>query len=110
MSGEQTHAHLADALRRRVHDSGVIDPRLRTGLVDAAASESSELPEPYRDLAHAIAHASHRVTDEQVAAVRQAAGSDRAAFEVVIAASVGAGLRRWDAASRAIREADDASS
>jgi hypothetical protein len=44
------------------------------------------------------------VTDAEVAAVRDAAGSDRAAFEIVMSACVGAGLQRWDA----FREAIDA--
>jgi hypothetical protein len=48
------------------------------------------------------------VTDDQVSAVRQATGSDRAAFEIVLSAAVGAGLRRWDAAMRALKDAPDA--
>lgn len=54
------------------------------------------------------AEASCDVTAAQVDAVRAVVGSDRAAFEVIMAASIGPGLNRWDAATRAIEEADDA--
>jgi hypothetical protein len=45
-----------------------------------------------------------------VAAVRASRGSEVAAFELIMSASIGAGLRRWDAAARVIEEASDASS
>jgi len=61
--------------------------------------------EPYDALAHQIAQDSFGVTDAQVAAVLQTTGSERNAFEVVLTAAIGAGLRRWDAAEKAIREA-----
>jgi hypothetical protein len=50
----------------------------------------------------------HRVTDIQVAGVLQAMGSEKAAFEVIAAAAVGAGLVRWRQAMRALEEATDA--
>lgn len=106
MSDGTTHDDLAEALRRRVISTGVIDSELRSYLLaggDAAAS-------PFQELGRAVAETSWRVTDGQVAEVRDATGSDRATFEVVMAASVGAGLRRWDAAARAIAEATDAPS
>jgi hypothetical protein len=84
------------------------DTHMGTGSNTAASN--AEPAEPYGLLARTIASASYRVTDAQVAAVRQAAGSDKAAFEVVMSASVGAGLARWYAAARAIREATDATS
>jgi hypothetical protein len=77
----------------------VTDASLRT-----AIAAGSPVAEPYETLARQIATDSHRVTDDQVAAVRNAAGSDKAAFEVVMSACVGAGLKRWDA----FREAIDA--
>lgn len=80
----------------------------RTALERAAGG--APIPRPYDDLARQIGEAAYRVTDEQVAAVRTAAGNDKAAFEIIMAACVGAGLARWDAAERAIDEAGDASS
>ena len=53
--------------------------------------------------------AADRVTDAQVATVRAALGSDKGAFEIIMCASIGAGLARWDAAITAIEEATDAS-
>lgn len=100
---DESHDVLAEALRDRILHSGVIEPRLRRALI-----ESEPLEAPYGELARDIADASYRVTDEQVAAVRAAAGSERAAFEVILGASAAAGLSRWDAAARAIREATDA--
>ncbi|HWU28410.1 MAG TPA: hypothetical protein VN041_04860 [Microbacterium sp.] len=73
-----------------------------------SAKSPASLTEPFRTLAEQVGRASFRVTDAQVDAVRDAAGSEKAAFEIVMAASVGAGLRRWDAAMRAIEEAGDA--
>lgn len=106
MAGDRTHLELAEALRRRILVSGAIAADLRVPLL--AGGDGA--PEPYAELARAVADASYRVTDAQIAAVRAAAGSERVAFEVVMSASAGAGLRRWDAASRAIAEATDASS
>jgi len=102
------HAELAERLRDRVENAGVLDPGLRAACVRIGAGADAEIAAAHRELAATIAESSHRVTDAQVAAVREALGSDRAAFEVIMAASAGAGLRRWDAAMRAIREASDA--
>jgi len=94
------HQDFADALRAAVSaDTGVTDTSLRT-----AIAAGSPVDEPYDTLARQIRDVSHRVTDAEVAAVRDVAGSDKAAFEIVMAACVGAGLQRWDA----FREAIDA--
>ncbi|HKT56628.1 MAG TPA: hypothetical protein VJR25_07640 [Microbacterium sp.] len=108
MAAEKTHAELAAELRQRLETTGVIGAGLRTGAMHAGAGEPAELAEPYGSVARDIGAASYRVTAAQIDAVREVAGSDRAAFEVVMSASVGAGLHRWDAAMRAIREATDA--
>ncbi|WP_433585290.1 hypothetical protein [Microbacterium hydrocarbonoxydans] len=103
------HADHAEALRTRVLGSGVIDNALRSGAMRAGAGGDASLPEPYAALTRTIGERSYRVTDAQVGAVRSAAGTDRAAFEVIMSASIGAGLRRWDAAMAALEEAEDAS-
>ncbi|MBX3091108.1 MAG: hypothetical protein KF801_01200 [Cryobacterium sp.] len=110
MSVDRNHDELAGRLGRRVLESGVVARELREGALALGGGGDARVPEPYRALADTIAEASFRVTDQQVAAVREAAGSERAAFEIVMAASIGAGLRRWDAAIRAIEEASDAAS
>jgi hypothetical protein len=63
---------------------------------------------PHDELVRQIAGASFRVVDRQVDEVREATGSQRAAFEVVLTASISAGLSRWDAASAAIDGVADA--
>ena len=88
-------------------EAGRTGASLRAAVADRAAGGPA-IAEPYDALARQIAEASYAVTDAQVDAVRAATGSDKGAFEVVMAACVGAGLARWDAAVRAIEEAGDA--
>lgn len=100
----------AEALRTAVTgDTGETEASLRVGVLSRAAG-GPPVAEPYDDLARQIGEAAYRVTDAQVAAVRDAAGSDKATFEIIMAACVGAGLSRWDAAARAIKVAGDATS
>jgi hypothetical protein len=103
------HQDHAQAVRAALAgDTGVTDASLRTATA-ARAAGGPPIDEPYDTLARQIAAASYRVTDAEVEDVRQASGSDKAAFEIVMSACVGAGLLRWDAATRAIEEATDAS-
>jgi hypothetical protein len=103
----EQHNRLAEAVRRAVvGDHAVTDAPLRAGAM-ARAAGGAPIAEPYDRMAHRIGEAAHLLTDADVAAVRAAAGSDKGAFEIVLSASIGAGLRRWDAARRAIEEADD---
>lgn len=100
--------HHAETLRAAVTgDTGETEAALRVGVLSRAAG-GPPIAEPYEDLARQIAEAAYRVTDAQVAAVRDAVGSDKAAFEIIMTACVGAGLSRWDAAVRAIEEAGNA--
>ncbi|UNK70929.1 hypothetical protein [Microbacterium sp. H1-D42] len=108
MPSDIDHAKFADDLRRRVAESGVADAALRRAALRAGAGEEVDEGTSHGLLARTIGEASYRVTDEMVADVRAATGSDKAAFEVVMSAGIGAGLRRWDAALAAIRDADDA--
>ncbi|MGQ7311956.1 hypothetical protein ACUOFU_09670 [Microbacterium arabinogalactanolyticum] len=108
MPADASHRELAERLRSQARSDGAGAPGANAGAVDAGAGMPNDLAEPFRTLAEQVGRASFRVTDAQVDAVRDAAGSEQAAFEIVMAASVGAGLRRWDAAMRAIEEAGDA--
>lgn len=104
----QDHVALAARLRTSIEaPAGLTPPPLRRAAADRAAGGAA-LPAPYDDLVRQIAEASYRVTDTEVARAREAAGSDKAAFELVMAAAIGAGLMRWDRALRAIGEATDA--
>lgn len=80
---------------------------VRAAAIGRATGEGA-LGEPYAALARQIRDAAYRVTDAQVAAVRAAEGSDKGAFEVIMSASIGAGLARWDRAIQVIDEASDA--
>lgn len=83
------------------------DSELRIGAMDRAGGGPA-IADPYDALADQIGEAAYLVTDAQVAAVRDALGTDKAAFEVVLSASIGAGLVRWDAAMHAIDGVMDA--
>ena len=102
-----SHQLHADWLRGRVTDSGLTDRDLRLGALARGAGERG-IPEPYDSFARQVGEDSSRVTDAQVKAVRAATGSEKAAFELILTAAIGAGLRRWDAAERAIEGAGDA--
>jgi hypothetical protein len=108
-TGGALHRDRAEALRAAVAGAaGMTEASLRTATAARAAGGPPTI-EPYDTLARQIGEASYRVTDADVDAVRQATGSDKAAFEIVMSACIGAGLARWDAATRAIEEATDAS-
>jgi hypothetical protein len=62
---------------------------------------------PYDDLARQIGEAGYRVTDEQVARIVEAAGSEGVAFELIVASALGAGLHRWRRGLRVLQEAID---
>lgn len=107
-SGLASHQSFLDALRRRVLEGpGETDPALRRR-VAARASGGPSIESPYDDLAHQIGKAAHRTTDAQVASVLAAAGSEKATFELIVAAATGAGLRRWQQAIKALKAAGDA--
>jgi hypothetical protein len=102
MNESPDHRTLAEALRQKlVSAAAQTDATLRQAAMTRVAG-GAPLPEPYDALVRQIGEASTRVTDAQVAAVKQAAGSDKAAFEVVMAAAIGAGLLRWDKAMEAL--------
>jgi len=64
---------------------------------------------PFDDLARLVGEAAHRVTNAQVSSVLAATGSEKATFEIIAAAALGAGLSRWDRAVKVLVEATDAS-
>lgn len=102
------HRALAEALRRPVLDGpGMIDRTLRRAIAERAAG-GPDIAAPYDDLARQIGESAAGVTDEQVANVLQATGSEKAAFEVIAVAALGAGLLRWRQGIKALDEATDA--
>jgi hypothetical protein len=103
------HRALVHALRTRVLEGpGTTEPALRQQ-VAARAAGGSPAAMPYDVLARHIGEAARATTDEQVAAIVRAAGSEKAAFEIILAAAVGAGLVRWQRATAVLDEVSDAS-
>lgn len=107
MDSSDDHAARRVALEAKALGLAQTDVALRVGVM-ARVAKGPAIAEPFEDLAVQIGKAAHRVTAEQVSKVRDALGTDKGAFEVVLTASIGAGLSRWDAAMRAIEDADDA--
>ena len=108
ISSRFDHHSFAETLRRRVLEGpGETDPALRQR-VAARAAGGPPIEAPYDDLARQIGEAAYRTTDAQVASVLAAAGSEKAAFELIAAAATGAGLLRWQQAIRALEDISDA--
>jgi len=103
------HRGLAEALRRRMlEEPAVTDPALRRAVAASAAGGPPAQP-PYETIARQIGQAACLTTDEQIAGLVSAAGSEKAAFELILAAAIGAGLLRWQCGLTALDGADDAS-
>jgi uncharacterized peroxidase-related enzyme len=99
------HRALAEAVRQRtLEGSGVTGADLRQAMTERAAG-GRPLEAPYDDLARQIGEAAYRVTDEQVAKVVEEAGSERAAYELIVASALGAGLHRWQRGLKILEEA-----
>lgn len=108
MTVSSDHVAMVNALRQAALAAPALTPpQLRQGAASRAAGGSA-IEAPYDALAKQIGEAAYRVTDSQVALVLTVVGSEKAAFEIIAAAAVGAGLRRWDAGAKALREAIDA--
>jgi hypothetical protein len=102
------HRAFAEALRRRVLDGpGETDLVIRQATAERAAGGPA-VAAPYDDLARQIGDSAACVTDEQVASVLRATGSEKATFEIIAAAAVGAGLLRWRQGIKVLDEAADA--
>ena len=97
---EDPHARLRDAVLERVLDGpGESEPALRR-----AAADGAGLPAELQPLVDKIHAHAYRVTDEDVARVREAYGEDRS-FELIVAAALGASRARLLAGLRALEEA-----
>lgn len=94
--GRPNHRAMAEALRKRVLEGpGKTDVTLRQAIA-MRATGGPPLEAPYDELAWLIGNASYKVTDELVRAVVTKSESEKAAFELIVAAAVSAGLYRWD--------------
>lgn len=93
------HVRLVADLRRAVLESpGVTDQARRE-----AAAAGSGLDEPWASYVALVRERPYRVTDGDIDALRVSGRSEDEIFEVTIAAALGAGIHRLDAALRALR-------
>ena len=95
------HRQLAEAVRRRVLEGeGVTSAAQR----QQAAGEAAAAPFGGHsgEIAGQIGSAAYRVTDAQVEKLVREAGGQKGAFEIIIAAALGAGMHRWQRALAAL--------
>jgi len=101
------HSAMAERLRQRIFEGqGVTNSSLRQAIGKSAIG-GPPIEEPYDAIALKIGEASYKVTDELVNNIIEKAGSDKAAFELMVSAAVGAGLYRWDKASEILHNEED---
>jgi len=105
IAGHPDHRTFANNLHERIFEGpGVTDKILRQK-VGKRASGGPNIEQPFDKLALTIGNAAYKVTNEQVANAVRAAGSEKAAFELITAAAVGAGLYRWQTGIKMLDEA-----
>jgi len=99
------HSSMAEILRQRIFEGkGITSSSLRQAVGKRAIGEA-HIEEPYNEIALLIGEASYKVTDELVMNVIKKTGSDKAAFELMVSASVSTGLYRWDKATKILHDA-----
>ena len=84
-------------------DSGDTDSALRRAIAahayelgGHALHKSSEIPTELQTYVKKVALYAYKVTDEDVAALREAGYSEDAIFEITVSAALGAGIARLD--------------
>ena len=98
------HQVMAETLRKAVLEGpGVVTAELRQAIAKRAGG-GPVIDEPYDDLAKKIDECAYKVTDDQVKVLVQKTGSEKAAYEVIVTAAMGAGLRQWDKAEHVLAE------
>ena len=93
------HASDIEALRRDVLSSAGATERAHRARVLAGDS-----PRDFHEYLEKVRSASHRVTDDDVAALRRAGFSEDEIFELTVAAALGVALERHGAARIALEE------
>jgi hypothetical protein len=93
------HADLVTAVRRSVFDGPAhTDPAFRR-----AAADGRPLPDPWGAYAAKVRDHSYRVSDADVAALKETGCTEDEIFEITVAAAMGAALHRLDAGLAALR-------
>ena len=109
------YAKLAERLRDSVlNGDGETRPALRHAVAargaelagrsaEPAAPAAQEIPENLRDYVDTVSLHAHRITDEDIQALRRAGYSEDALFELSLSVAVGAGLARLERGLAALR-------
>jgi uncharacterized peroxidase-related enzyme len=106
MHSHPNHRALAEVLRKRVLEGpGITDIVLRQAMAKRATGGPAIAEAAYDDLAQQIGQATYNVADEQVKKVVEKTGSEKAAFELIVAAAVGAGFYCWQKGLSILKEA-----
>jgi hypothetical protein len=93
------HADLVTAVRRAVFDGpGHTDPAFRR-----AAGQGEQLSDPWGRYAALVRDQSYRVSDAEIAALKETGCTEDEIFEITVAAAMGAALHRLDAGLAALR-------
>ncbi len=92
------HAAEIDAIRR-----DVVSAPSMTERADRARVLAGDSPREMSGFLDKVRHASYKITDEDIAALRRAGLGDDEIFELTVAAAVGIALDRFEAAKRAMR-------
>lgn len=101
-SGPSDHQKLAESLRARILEGpGRTEKYLRQSMADEISADSLQLP--FKKLAWQVRNESYGITDQDVQELVDGAESEKAAFELIIAAAVGAGLSVWDRGLRLLK-------
>jgi hypothetical protein len=108
MAPRSDHRALAAALRYRVLEGPGVSAREARKAAAERAAGGQAIVASYDDLVRQIGESSHRVTSAQVERLVREEGSEKAAFEVIAAAAMGAGLMRWQRAIKILAEATNA--
>jgi len=104
--GHPGHRALAEVLRKRVLEGpGATGIALRQAMAKRTSGGPPVAEEAFDDLALQIGQGAYKVTDEQVKKVVEKTGNEKAAFELIVAAAVGAGLYRLDKGLAILNEA-----
>ena len=103
-TGPPDHKAFAEVLRKRIlEEPGKTDVKLREAMAHRATGGQS-IEAPFDELALCIGKAAYQCTNEQVKKAIEKVGSEKAAFELITAAAVGAGLYRWDKGLSVLKE------
>jgi len=90
-------SHLRDAV---LSGPGTLDPEVRS----AAAGGGGEVPLALHSYVNKVTQEAYKVTDRDVEELLAAGYSEDQVFELTVSAALGAGLCRFEAATRALEQ------